>query len=409
MKKIFMFAIICLSTQLVGATPPPEALYWMRLSAKTAAERTVIAEDLAIEIVNAEDVVAVGTKAELDAQLKAGRVLSHYEIPLETLDFPSEDEKFQNYDEMTKALKTIAQLAPGLTTLTSIGKTVEGRDIWMLSVGLFRNDRSVPAVLFVGGHHAREHISMETPFFIAQELISKYAANDPYVVSLLDTRTAHFIPMLNGDGTEHDISTGSYKMWRKNRTRNSDGSYGVDLNRNYDHQFGTVGSSSNPRSEVYHGQKGFSEPETRAIRDFLISNSNVSIVQSYHTFSELILYPWGYTNTPIANAPDFKLHKTMADEMAKWNGYTVQQSSELYLTSGDTCDWAYGALGVVCFTFELDPKSQWDGGFYPGQDMIEVVFRKNWQPALYLLENAASPYRALEKESAKYGVGSLGW
>jgi carboxypeptidase T len=401
--------VVLFGTISASTASPPETLYWMRLSAKTAAERTAIANHISIESVNADDVVALGSSADLARMQKDGRVISYYEVPQSTLDFPKSDERFHNFDELTKALKELAQNYSQWATLTSIGKTIENRDIWMLTLGEESNNPAVPAILFVGGHHAREHISIETPFLIAQELLVKRAGGDAQISQLLKTRTVHIIPMLNVDGAEYDIASNSYRMWRKNRATNRDGSSGVDLNRNYDYKFGTVGASNDPRSEVYHGPKGFSEPETQAIRDFLIAHTNVTIVQSYHTYSELILYPWGYTNSPISNPVEFRVHKQMAEDMSAWNGYTVQQSSELYLTSGDTCDWAYGALGLICFTFELDPKSQWDGGFYPGQQAIDIVFQKNWLPALYLIDHADSPYRALEPASTRYGVSSLGW
>ena len=85
----------------------------------------------------------------------------------------------------------------------------------------------------------------------------------------------------------------------------------------------------------------------------------------------------------------------MAQTMAQWNKYTPQQSSELYIASGDTTDWAYGAHGIFAFTFELSPKSMWDGGFYPGQGVIDRVFNDNLRPLMYMLEVTADPYKVL--------------
>jgi carboxypeptidase T len=111
----------------------------------------------------------------------------------------------------------------------------------------------------------------------------------------------------------------------------------------------------------------------------------------------LILYPWGHKYESIENQKDLMVHKTMAEKMSKWNKYTPQQSSDLYIASGDTTDWAYGQHKIISFTFELDPRNQFGGGgFYPGQDVIPVVFKKNLEPALFLLEYADNPYRVLE-------------
>ena len=93
----------------------------------------------------------------------------------------------------------------------------------------------------------------------------------------------------------------------------------------------------------------------------------------------------------------------MAQTMSKWNGYTPQKSSDLYIASGDTTDWSYGEHRIISFTFELDPKSMWSGGFYPGQAKIPVIFKKNINPALYLINLADNPYRVLESKSRRLG------
>jgi carboxypeptidase T len=81
--------------------------------------------------------------------------------------------------------------------------------------------------------------------------------------------------------------------------------------------------------------------------------------------------------------------------MAAWNHYKPEQSSGLYITSGDTTDWAYGEHGIFAFTFELSPSSIWRGGFYPGAKAIDPTFAVNVKPALYMLELADDPYRAV--------------
>jgi carboxypeptidase T len=178
--------------------------------------------------------------------------------------------------------------------------------------------------------------------------------------------------------------------------QNGDGTYGVDLNRNYGYKWGTGGSSSNTGSETFKGPAPFSEPETRSVRDYVTAHSNISTLLSFHTYSQLILYPWGHSYASIGNARDKEVHEKMANQMAKWNGYTPQQSSELYIASGDTTDWSYGELKIISFTFELDPSRWGGGGFYPGAGHIEPTVAKNTEPVLYLLEYADNPYRAIE-------------
>ena len=286
----------------------------------------------------------------------------------------------------------------------SIGKSVEGREIFRMRIGTDSLDQK-PGVVFMGGHHAREHVSIEMPLLLAKHLLENYAT-DTEIRRLVDGRDIHIIPMVNPDGAEYDINDGNYKWWRKNRTTNANRTYGVDLNRNYGFNWGQGGASADPDSETFRGPAAFSEPETQAIKAFVDGQANLTTLLTFHTFSELILYPWGYTYDGIENARDRQVFEKMAQTMAQWNGYTPQQSSDLYITSGDTTDWAYGTHGIFAFTFELDPTSMWDGGFYPGQDKIPVVFQKNLKPALYLIEHAGNPYEVLDSTPQAYGLSS---
>jgi carboxypeptidase T len=142
------------------------------------------------------------------------------------------------------------------------------------------------------------------------------------------------------------------------------------------------------------------------MKRFIEARRNAKVLLSFHTYSELILYPWGFQYEPIEKKRDQAVFETMAKSMAQWNGYKPQQSSDLYLTSGDTTDWAYGELGIFAFTFELSPETFWEGGFYPGQDVIDPTFAANVKPALYLLEMANDPYRAISTDE-RYGNSAI--
>lgn len=378
--------------------------YWMKLRAKDKFERSVIADTgVAIEAVRDEFVTAVGNLEELHRLERMGRVEVSFALT-DKMDFPANDAEFHNYEELTRALRDLETKYPNLVRMSSVGKTVENRDIWALRIsGDLAHADQLPAVIYMGGHHAREHLSVETPLRIWKNLLERYAQGDARVKSLIDSRDIHLIPAVNPDGLEYDVEGGRYKSWRKNRARNQNGTYGVDLNRNYGYRWGTGGSSTSPNSETYMGPSAFSEPETRAIRDYVNAHQNITILLSFHTFSELILYPWGSTYDGIAVARDKSVHETMAKKMAEWNHYTPEQSSALYIASGDTTDWSYGEHKIISFTFELDPADQWGtGGFYPGARVIPEVVAKNTEPVLYLLDYADNPYRVLN-----VGIGPI--
>jgi len=382
-------------------TPDATALsgrYWMTVEAASASDRTRISTiGMSIEEVG-EGTVSGEADQEIIGRLVREGFKIKDKISLRRIrpeDFPEQDGAYHNYAEVQSELNAIAQAHPDIIRAFSIGTSVEGRSLTALRFHAAAGKSTKPGVAFLGTHHAREHLSTEVPLLLARWLAENAARPD--IKKLLDERDIYFIPLVNPDGVEYDIETGSYKWQRKNMRKNANGSIGVDLNRNYDWGWGGEGASSNPNASTYHGPAPFSEPESQAVRDFLTSRKNIRIVVSYHTFSELILYPWGGKNEPISNGRALGAFKAMAEKMAAWTGYRPMQSSALYVATGDTCDWAWGKLNMFCFTFELTPKSSWQGGFYPGADVVADTFKKNIEPALYLIELADDPYRAERK------------
>lgn len=401
-RKKFLVGAIALSSLIPAASLHSQDsgdLFWMRVKANDSFSRSVVANTgAAIEFIGEDFVTVTATAQEKQALEKLGWVDVAFPLGEATLSFPPGDSKYHDYAEMKTELEKLAQSAPEIVTLFSIGKSLEGRDI--LGVRLTQSLQTAPqkpGVIFMGGHHAREHLSVEMPLRLAQRLVAEYKAGNARVQGLINSRDIHIIPAINPDGLEFDISGDRYKFWRKNRRPNGNGTFGVDLNRNYGFQWGTGGSSRDPRSDTFMGPQPFSEPETQAVKNYIETHTNLTVLLSYHTFSQLILYPWGHTNDPIAVVRDRQVYEKMAQKMATWNGYTPQQSSDLYIASGDTTDWSYGVQKIFSFTFELDPRGGWDmGGFYPGDEIIESVVDKNYEPALYLMEFSDNPYRVLD-------------
>lgn len=327
--------------------------------------------------------------------------------------FPGGENLYHDYNEMKTAMKNLETKHPDIARVNVIGKTYEGRDMIAIHINSDKNaldkaQSSKPGIIFMGQHHAREHLSQEIPIMLAEYLLNN--KSDPTLSGLLQTRDIWIVPSVNPDGSEYDISGGQYKMWRKNRRDNGDGTRGVDLNRNYGYMWGTGGSSKDTDSDIYMGSQPFSEPETQVIKNFVESQPNTKILLTFHTYSELILYPWGHLFDPIKDTKDRTTYEKMAKTMAGWNGYTPEQSSDLYITSGDTVDWAYGARGIFAFTFELSPSSMGGGGFYPGEKAIQPTFNANIKPCLYLLDLADDPYRAklTSLDTLTGPVGSIG-
>jgi carboxypeptidase T len=386
---------------------------FVQVDAKTREQRTT-AENagMSIEFLRSDSVWGFAdAKSIADMQSHGLTILGNFDMKMgrgghQGAGFPQKDERFHDYAEVKAKLYQLEKENPEMAKVHIIGTSLEGREILALhlnttAASLKAGRSNKPGMIYMASHHAREHLSTEMPLMFADYLLKN--KKDATLSALLSDRDIWFIPLVNPDGSEFDISEGSYEMWRKNRRPNGDGTFGVDLNRNYGYKWGTGGSSTSTNSDVYMGAKPFSEPETQVIKNFVESHLNAKVLLTIHTFSELILYPWGNTYDGIENAKDEAVFTTMAKDMAKWNKYTPQQSSDLYITSGDTTDWAYGEHGIFAFTFELSPTSIWDGGFYPGQKAIDPTFAANVKPFLYLLELADDPYRATAGSSTPSG------
>jgi hypothetical protein len=281
---------------------------------------------------------------------------------------------YHTFAIMVSELQALQSVHPDMVKLESIGKTYEGRDIWAvkLSDDVSTNDTSEPDVLLFGGIHAREVMGVEVPMTVLNYMLDGYGNNET-LTKYVNTKETWFVPMLNPDG---HVFVEQGNDWRQNRRPTTGGYIGVDLNRNWGYMFGTDPSTSdNPAIETYHGPYAFSENETVAMRDLALRQRFATSL-SFHSYSELILYPWGYTS---AHCPDYNEFSAMGAVMAAWNGYTDQQGSDLYLTHGSSDDWLYGNVSTKAFTIELDTN------FHPPDSQIDATCALNREPSLYIV------------------------
>lgn len=420
-QSLCLFVTLFLVTTGYAHTEKERVQRFIQVDAKTRTTRT-LAETLgmSIEFVRSDSAWGFADQQTVNDLKNNGiKILGNFDPAVARgghhgfeAGFPSNDERFHDYAELKSELVRMEKENPEIAKLHIIGKSFEGRDIMAIQINTTKESLEAgrsnkPGGIFLGAHHAREHLSVEIPMMMVDYLLKN--KTDPKISALLDGRDLWFVPMVNPDGAEYDISKDRYLSWRKNRRPNGDGTYGVDLNRNYGYQWGTGGSSTNTNSDVYMGIKPFSEPETQVVKAFVEDHLNAKVLLTFHTFSELILYPWGHKYASIETKKDLAVFETMAKTMAGWNHYKPQQASELYIASGDTTDWAYGEHGIFAFTFELTPNSMSAGGFYPGQKVIDPTFSQNLMPVLYMIELADDPYRALTTSETPRTESSSKW
>jgi carboxypeptidase T len=291
---------------------------------------------------------------------------------------------YHSAESLEADLRRLAEDNPEVAQLHEIGRSVENRPIWALRLGERRG--SSRKVAFFGCHHAREWISVEVAYLLAEDLLAG-AATDP-AREWLQEGEIWVAPMVNPDG--HEFTRTDNRLWRKNRRRNANGSFGVDPNRNYGYMWGTLDNnttSSVASDDTYFGPRAFSEPETRAVRN-LVARELFGGVLTYHSYSQLILYPWGHTEKEITDVADLREMRDLADDMQRLIGgvhgktYVAKQSSGLYLTAGDTTDWTYGEYDIPSFTVELRPATVMEGGFILPADQIQPCWEEN-KPAAH--------------------------
>ena len=325
------------------------------------------------------------------------------------LDFPSADAKYHNYAEMTAEIDQRLAAYPSIMRKQVIGKSYQGRDIVAIKISdNVATDESEPEVLFTHHQHAREHLTVEMALYLLRELGAGYGS-DSRVTNAVNGREIWIVPDLNPDGGEYDIASGSYRSWRKNRQPNSGSSYiGTDMNRNWDYKWGCCGGSSGSKSsETYRGTAPESAPEVKVVADFVRSRTvggkqQITAAIDFHTYSELVLWPFGWTtaNTTTGMTQDDRdAFATVGGKMAASNGYTPEQSSDLYITDGSIDDYLWGAQRIFAYTFEMYPSSSGGGGFYPPDEVIERETSRNRDAVLQLLENADCMYRSIGKQA----------
>src|SRR5262245_26251864 len=173
---------------------------------------------------------------------------------------------FHTYATLQAELEGLNASTPDLVRLETIGTSVQNRTIYALRIT--EGDGDKPNILFMGLHHANEWMSLETVVYLARYFLAN-AHETSRIDTILEKANLWFIPLVNPDGLEY--SQVHDNLWRKNRRDNGDGTFGVDLNRNYGFQWG-VGLPSNTTDIEYPGPESFSEPETIAVRDFTLDN-----------------------------------------------------------------------------------------------------------------------------------------
>lgn len=288
---------------------------------------------------------------------------------------------FYTYDEIVDKLDFLAAEWPDLVSVKqpiSDDNSHWGYPIWWVRMSNDpENLQDKPKVLYTSLIHAREGIGVQQMFYFMLHLLENYETNQE-VKDLVDNLELYFIPAVNPDGylyNEQIAPTGG-GMWRKNR-RDNGGSFGVDINRNFGYMWGidNNGSSPNPSNDTYRGPYAFSEPATDNVR-ILCETYDFQIALNYHSYSNLLLYPWGYTEEPCPDDHIFHAHATL---MTQDNNYVIGPgSTTIYATNGGSDDWMYGEQETKDAIFAYTPElGSFSDGFWPPLSRIVPLCQEN--------------------------------
>lgn len=295
---------------------------------------------------------------------------------------------YHSFDDIRAHYESLVAAYPSLVSFNgSIGKSIQGRDIFAIKIG---SSTATKKIYFEGGQHAREWIGHATVAYIAEQLLTTYAT-DSVTKSLVDSIQFVIVPVVNPDGYVYTWSTN--RLWRKNRRANTGGSYGVDLNRNWDDHWGGEGSSAIPSSDTYRGTAAFSEPETLAVSKYYTASGPYAGAIDYHSYSQLILRPYGWTTEKPANDAVAKLvGDGIRDTIKSVHGvqYTSEASWELYYTTGTAQDWFF-SKGKAPLSYTIELRDTGTYGFQLPPAQIIPTGQENWAAfkyfAQYILKN----------------------
>lgn len=300
---------------------------------------------------------------------------------------------YYTFAQMNSAMDALVAAYPGLVSKTSLGLSRQGRDIWCIKISdnVATDEPNEPEVLFIGLQHAREAIGGSSMIFFMQYLCENFYT-DNRIKDLLDNREIFIIPCMNPDGWEQNRSTNPNGggMWRKNRRNNGDGTFGVDLNRNWGIDWGNCSGagascgSSVTSSDTYYGTSAFSEPEAEAIRAFTKTRNFVAMIDQ-HAYGPYYSLPFGrpslHTGADNLTTAENQYYTHIPALMGKYNGMRAGNSPQSvgYEVAGGVKDWMLrGEIGVGTKGIVLGMTGEGGFGLAAGSETF-------WPPAAQIV------------------------
>ncbi|XP_065341654.1 carboxypeptidase B-like [Cloeon dipterum] len=282
-------------------------------------------------------------------------------------------DRFLNFEEIMAYVDEVSAAFPEIVTVIEIGSSWEGRPLKVVKLS---NGPGKNGIFFDSAIHAREWIGPPTALFAINELTENLANNQ----ALLDANDWYFLLIANPDGYHH--SWVQDRFWRKTRRPNNL-CVGTDPNRNFDQHWAEGANLTEWEcSATYPGSEPFSEPECKAISDFILTTPSITMYVAIHSYGKYILYPWGHTNDLPPNVNELDAVAQEANAAITAVNGTVYEigttANVLYHAFGTSNDWAYEQAGIsLAYTIELPGGGL--GGFNPPASDISLVNDECWE------------------------------
>merc|ERR1712115_389705 len=275
--------------------------------------------------------------------------------------------QYHSYDTILKFMDCLSSSYKTVVSMYTIGNSTEGRPLKVIKVGMPGKQKK--AIWIDGGIHAREWISPATVTYILELFVERSRT----YANILRNYDIYIMPSMNPDGYEY--SRNYDRMWRKTRSSNPGSRcIGTDPNRNWGYNWGGKGASTDPCRSTYRGPRAFSEPETAAVRDFILARQDdMAMYLTFHSYGQMILYPWGYDRVDHDEEDELnRMGQIAAGAMSGW--YRVGSAAKvLYPAAGGSDDWAKGGAGIkYSYTIELPDTGKY-GFILPASQILKVA------------------------------------
>lgn len=263
-------------------------------------------------------------------------------------EMPPSEQRYFTMAEINQAMADLAAQFPDIAEVVNLSnlpggsQTHEGRSIFALKVSnRVANDEDQPAIVIAAQHHCRE---LNAPVMVigAMRRLLASSVHDSILSRVIYQNEIYFVPTVNPDGVAHVWAVDNF--WRKNRRNNGDGTFGVDINRNYPTRWGACGSVTTTSSDIYRGPAPASEPEVQTMRA-LMAHVRPEIYIDFHSSGQEVLFTYPPCVTPALTTTARSFIQGYADDLAAQMDYATRGPS----ASGEAPEdfWQNGALSFL--------------------------------------------------------------